>query len=200
MYASIGDEHALDLTVFSSSWRDRLVLAPELQGIAAVDRRVPVSLLNIAWHRCGWPPAELMTGRSFDVTHSSHPLILPSRHAASVVTIHDLYFLSHPERTRREVRRDYPTLVGGHARRADTILVPSQFTARDVTERLGVDQSRIACCPPGAPDWPARTTTPKDGYLLFFSTLEPRKNVGGLLDAYERLIADHQARGVSRVP
>jgi alpha-1,3-rhamnosyl/mannosyltransferase len=29
---------------------------------------------------------------------------------------------------------------------------------------------------------------PKEGYVLFFGTLEPRKNVGGLLDAYERLI------------
>src|SRR5262249_39386148 len=36
----------------------------------------------------------------------------------------------------------------------------------------------------------------KDGYVLFFGTLEPRKNVGGLLDAFERLIG----RGAATVP
>ena len=33
---------------------------------------------------------------------------MPTRHAAQVVTIHDLFFLDHPERTRAEIRRDYP--------------------------------------------------------------------------------------------
>ena len=37
-----------------------------------------------------------------------------------------------------------------------------------------------------------------NGYILFFGTLEPRKNVGGLLDAYERLIADREARSERR--
>ena len=44
---------------------------------------------------------------------------------------------------------------------------------------------------PGAPDWPRRTEEPADGCILFFGTLEPRKNVAVLLDAYERLLATH---------
>lgn len=55
--------------------------------------------------------------------------------------------------------------------RAEGILVPSH---------------RLAICPPGAPDWTPRVAAPKDGDVLFFGTLEPRKNVGGLLDADER--------------
>jgi len=98
----------LALTVFSSSWKDRLVDTPDFRGADAIDKRVPVSLLNFAWHRLGWPPIEQLTGRDFDVTHSLHPLLLPARHAAQVITIHDLYFLAHPERTRAEIRRDYP--------------------------------------------------------------------------------------------
>ena len=182
----------LFLTVFSSSWKDRLAKTPHLHGAATIDRRVPVRLLNFAWHRLEWPPIETLTGLDFDVTHSSHPLLLPSRNAAQVVTIHDLNFLAHPERTRAEIRRDYPDLVRDHARRADRILVPSQFTAREVERQLGVGPERIAICPPGAPDWPCRDIPRSDGYILFFGTLEPRKNVGGLLDAYERLIAAGQ--------
>ena len=199
---------ALDLTVFSSSWKDRLAVTPDLRGATTIDRRVPVRLLNLAWHRFGWPTAEALTGREFDVTHSLHPLLLPSRTAAQVVMIHDLDFLAHPERTRAEIRRDYPRLVRAHARRANRIVVPSQFTAREVERQLGIAAERIAICPPGAPDWAprprhpnagaalgapprnsSRETTPPGGYILFFGTLEPRKNVGGLLNAYERLIA-----------
>ena len=188
---ALGSGGNVAVTVFSSSWKDRLADTPELRGAATIDRRVPVRLLNFAWHRLEWPPIETLTGLAFDVTHSSHPLLLPARDAAQVITIHDLNFLSHPERTRAEIRRDYPDLVRDHARRADRILVPSQFTAGDVERQLGVDAERIAVCPPGAPRWTPRET-PVNGYILFFSTLEPRKNVGGLLDAYERLIASQQ--------
>src|SRR5581483_6192804 len=67
----------LDVTLFSSSWKDRLRIDdPELSGVGQVDRRVPVSVLNFAWHRLGWPSADALTGRAFDVTHSLHPLML----------------------------------------------------------------------------------------------------------------------------
>ena len=96
-----------DLTLFSSSWKDRLTLDGDLEGARAVDRRVPVSLLNFAWHRLGWPSAETLAGGAFDVTHSLHPLLMPARRAAQVVMIHDLNFLSHPSARaiRRVIRR-----------------------------------------------------------------------------------------------
>lgn len=187
----------LELTIFSSSWKDRLRDTTELAGAATVDRRIPVTLLNLAWHRFRWPPAEVVTGNTFDVTHSSHPLLLPARAAAQIVTIHDLNFLAHPERTRGEIRRDYPHLVRDHARRADAVIVPSNFTAREVERQLAVDPERIAVCAPGAPEWSPRATPPRDGYILFLGTLEPRKNIGGLLDAYEQLLARRPDRSAA---
>jgi alpha-1,3-rhamnosyl/mannosyltransferase len=185
-----GPRDMLDLTLFSSSWKDRLVVPPELAGASAIDRRVPVRVLNLAWHRLEWPAAEQIAGGAFDVTHSLHPLLMPSRSAAQVVTIHDLNFLLHPERTHREIRRDYPSLVRDHAHRADRIIVVSQFTAREVERLLEVPLDRISVCSPSAPGWTPREAEP-DGaaYVLFFGTLEPRKNVGTLLDAYARLSA-----------
>ena len=181
---------ALDLTLFSSSWKDRFEPSADLVGATVVDCRVPGSLLNLAWHRLGWPAAETLTRRGFDVTHSLHPLLLPARNAAQVVTIHDLNFLSHPERTRAEIRRDYKALARRHARRSDSVVVVSKFTASEVERQLGVPFDRISVCSPGAPAWAPRERPPADGgYVLFFGTLEPRKNVGGLLDAYERLAA-----------
>jgi glycosyltransferase involved in cell wall biosynthesis len=203
-----GLEGKADITLFSSSWKDRLVrpAEPNAGEIEVVDLRLPVSALNFAWHRLGWPSAEALTDRVFDVTHSLHPLILPSRTAAQVVTIHDLNFLDYPERTRAEIRRDYPALARAHAHRADHIVVPSRFTRSEVERRLGVAAERISVCSPGAPDWAPRPCAPEGGYLLFFGTLEPRKNVGMLLDAYERLIArgdtgsSLKAQGSAAVP
>jgi glycosyltransferase involved in cell wall biosynthesis len=179
----------LDLTLFSSSWKDRLRSSPDIASAHTIDRRVPVRVLNFAWHRLRWPAAETLAGREFDVTHSLHPLLMPARRAAQVITIHDLDFMTHPERTRAEIRRDYASLVHDHARRADRIIVVSRFTAAEVQRHLGVPADRISLCPPGAPEWTPRLSPPKNGYVLFFGTLEARKNVGGLLDAYEQSLS-----------
>jgi len=187
----------LDLTLFSSSWKDRLQSLSDVAGARAIDRRVPVSVLNFAWHRLRWPPAEALAHAEFDVAHSLHPLVMPARRAAQVITIHDLNFLTHPERTRGEIRRDYASLVHEHARRADRVIVVSHFTATEVRRQLGVPADRISVCPPGAPDWTPRAAAPENGYVLFFGTLEARKNVGGLLDAYERLVV---SQGPPNVP
>ena len=194
------DAERVEVTLFSSSWKDRLKISADLNGVRTVDQRIPVAVLNLAWHRLGWPPAETLAGSAFDVAHSLHPLLMPSRSAAQVITIHDLNFLDHPERTRAEVRRDYPPLAREHAARADHVMVPSKFTAGEVERKLQVPASKISICSPGAPAWAPRASEPADGYILFFGTLEPRKNVGTLLDAYERLLAsaDEGAEGTTR--
>jgi glycosyltransferase involved in cell wall biosynthesis len=190
-------EEMRTVALFSSSWKDRLQLSHSLAGAVAIDRRIPVSVLNAAWHRLEWPSIEMLSGQRFDVAHSLHPLLMPARTAAQVVTIHDLNFLAHPERTRAEIRRDYPRLAREHAHRADHIVVPSRFTAGAVEQQLEVPAARISVCSPGAPAWAPLPAPPHEGYVLFIGTLEPRKNLGMLLDAYQRLAA---AAGRSAVP
>jgi glycosyltransferase involved in cell wall biosynthesis len=181
-----------DITVFSSSWKDRPSgdLGAALPNVKVVDRRVPVRVLNLTWHRLRWPPVEALTGGEYDIAHSPHPLLLPSRSAAHIVTIHDLHFLSHPERTSGEIRRDYPTLTASHARRADRIVVSSKFASNEVQRWLNVAAQKISICAAGAPEWTmAPASAGADGYILFMGTVELRKNVGGLLQAYGRLLA-----------
>jgi glycosyltransferase involved in cell wall biosynthesis len=184
---------AVDVTLFSSSWKDRPSRASvaELSGARWIDRRVPVRVLNFTWHRLEWPPVELLAGASFDLVQSPHPLLLPSRSAAQAVTIHDLDFLRRPDEARGEIRRDYPALVHQHARRADLIIVPSQYTAGEVSRTLGVAPERVFVCRPGAPGWarPLGDDRPaaRDGYVLFLGALGARKNIGRLLDAYAML-------------
>jgi glycosyltransferase involved in cell wall biosynthesis len=172
------------LALFSSSWKDRL--EGGVPHAAVVDTRVPVRALNFAWHRLGWPPVERFAG-PIDIAHSLHPLLMPARRARQLVTIHDLDFLEHPERTRAEIRRDYAVLAPAHAKRADAIVTVSEFTAGEITNRLGVGREKIVICSPGAPAWRPRAAPAPRGPILFMGTLEPRKNVTTLLAAYGKL-------------
>ena len=177
-----------DVTLFSSSWKDRL--SPEaVPGAAILDSHVPVSALNFAWHRLNWPPVENL-GAEADVAWSLHPLTIPSQRAAQVVTVHDLYFLDHPEETAREVRRDYPSLAGIHARRADAVIVNSEYTRRLVETRLEVPADRVTVCYPGSPAWRVREEPSVPGPILHVGTIEPRKNVPALIDGYLALEPD----------
>lgn len=173
------------LVLFSSSWKDRLA-AGVIPGTSVVDARVPVTFLNLAWHRLEWPTIETFAS-DVDVVHSMHPLLMPAQRAAQVVTVHDLYFLDAPENTRAEIRRDYPALAGSHTRRADAVITVSESTAQQVRTRLGVDPERIAICPNGPPPWTPAGYNPR-GHILFMGTIEPRKNVPTLLRAYAELV------------
>jgi glycosyltransferase involved in cell wall biosynthesis len=181
-----------EVVVFTSSWRDRpsQELSAKL-GAHVVDRAIPVRVLNALWHRTGWPTVEWLAGRA-DVVHAAHPLLIPSRQAAQVVTIHDLFFLTDPSASAAEIRRDYAALARPHARRAHAIVTSSEYGKSQVTDRLSVDPARIHVVPPGAPRWSTlgqAPNRPADGYLLFVGTLEPRKNIGTLLDAWTRVVA-----------
>jgi glycosyltransferase involved in cell wall biosynthesis len=175
------------LTLFSSSWKDRLA-SDVVPGARCVDARVPVRLLNLLWHRLEWPAVESFAG-SVDVAHSMHPLMMPSRAGVRVVTVHDLYFFDQPEATAAEIRRDYRTLAPDHARRADAVVVNSEYTKSQVVERFHVDAERVTVCRPASPAWRRRDEPPVRGPILFLGTLEPRKNVPGLLRAYAELAA-----------
>ena len=183
--AQLGPDDSLVL--FSSSLRDRLDPAV-VPGASVVDVRVPVRVLNYAWHRLGTPPIEIFAGAT-DIVHAAHPLMIPTRAAVRAITVHDLDFLDHPDRTRAEIRRDYPALVPSHARRADLVVVNSHYTATQVKDRLNVREDRILICRPGAPRVDRRREPTTLGPIVFIGTIEPRKNLEVLFRAYGRLVS-----------
>jgi glycosyltransferase involved in cell wall biosynthesis len=183
------------LAILSTSWNDRPApdLPSQLPNVEIVDRRIPLRAITWSWNRLGWPPVEWLAGAA-DVVHAQSPLLIPSRGAAQVITIHDLDFLHRPEHARAEMRRDYPALVHKHASRADQIVVSSHYAAGEVVRQLGVPRFRLTVCSPGAPRWASevarqRAASDLGSTILFVGTVDARKNVGGLMDAYERLRA-----------
>jgi len=186
-------------TLFTSSLRERWTHPVEGPNVDVVDRRLPVRVLNLAWNRLSWPPIETVCGREFDLVHSPHALLIPVRRSRRIVSIHDLFFFKQPGMTTGEVRRDYASLVADHARRADGILCPSEHTAGEVERLLKVPRERICVTPYGVD--PAYRIEPSSaeveavltrlqvprGSILYVGSDEPRKNIDGLIKAYQAL-------------
>lgn len=119
----------------------------------------------------------------------------------SVVTVHDLAYLHYPGTVEQPRRAYYGLLVPPTLRRAAAIVTNSRATADDVGSTFPRTASSISVTPFGTPSWiwDAMAVGTADGgsgsvagategrpYLLFVGTLEPRKNLEGLLTAYKR--------------
>ncbi len=123
------------------------------------------------------------------------PLFCP---VPSVITIHDLAFLSFPQ-TFRRLNRSYLTWATRvSARRAARILAVSEATKQEIVRLLGIPAEKIvvthnACDARFAPPDPValdafrRRVGLPERFILFVGTLEPRKNLPTLLDAYARI-------------
>jgi glycosyltransferase involved in cell wall biosynthesis len=181
---------------FSASLKDRYPRQPWPENVTMVDRRLPVRGLNLAWNRLGWPPLDRLVGETLHLTHSPHPLLLPGRKAKQVVTLHDLFFLKHPDMTEAEIRRDYAPLVREHVKKADGVICVSEHTASEARLLLDVPADKVAVIPNGvdpvyrAPMAPeavdavlSRRRFPR-GAILYVGTEDKRKNLVNLAMAY----------------
>ncbi len=118
---------------------------------------------------------------------------VPRRHLAAcgrlVATVHDLTFLRLPETVQRETLDNLLRHLPGTLFAASRLIAVSQATADDLVELAGVSRQRIHVIHEGVDPAFAETGGEVPAglparYLLFVSTLEPRKNVAGLLDAF----------------
>jgi glycosyltransferase involved in cell wall biosynthesis len=185
--------------LFSASLKERYPSREWPANVRLVDRRLPAAGLNAAWNRVGWPPLDRLVGTSLDLVHSPSPLLVPCRRGKRVVTIHDLFFLKHPEMVEGETRRDFVTLVRDHVRRADGVLCVSEYTAAEARRLLDVPEEKIAVTPHGvdpvyreAPperqveEALRRLRLPRGG-ILYVGSAEKRKNLVTLVMAYMTL-------------
>jgi glycosyltransferase involved in cell wall biosynthesis len=163
-----------------------------LEGIA-IGRRLPVlpaaHALRTLWSRVGFPPAELLAGR-IDVLHFSDWMYPPQRRGLRSTMIHDLVPLHHPEWVHPRTRRMHGAKYRHAARACDVVIVNSRFTGEDVERTLGVPAERIHVAHPGLePHFRADGERSDLGrpYILTVATLEPRKNLQTLVDAYAQL-------------
>jgi glycosyltransferase involved in cell wall biosynthesis len=145
--------------------------------------RAAVPVRDVAWYLGALP----VLARGADVLHCPTFRAPVSSPAPLVVTVHDLAVLRRPEAfnawTRRYSRTVLPYVVGA-ARR---LIAVSEFTAQELVDLLGAPEEKIRVVPNavGAPFTADGDAAPGD-YVLAVSTLEPRKNLQRLVEAFQR--------------
>jgi glycosyltransferase involved in cell wall biosynthesis len=172
----------------------RRVIPEALAGIP-VDLRLKTFIGAHAWRtlwsRLGRPPAERWLG-AFDVLHFSDWMYPPQRAGLRATTIHDLVPLHFPEWVTARTRSMHAHKYANAARTCDVIFANSAFTADDVASTLGFRRERIVVAHPGLGEAFRADGEREDlgrPYLLTVATLEPRKNLGTLVEAHA-LLAD----------
>lgn len=157
--------------------------------VDVVQLPLPRLALYEAWHGLRWPAIERATG-PVDVVHATAVAVPPTR-APLVMTIHDLAFLADPSLVTRHGNRFFRRGTELARRHARLVLVPSEATAAEC-RAAGFDPERLRIVPWGVDPRPVSSSeveTVRDRfgltrpYVLFVGTVEPRKNLGGVIDA-----------------
>jgi glycosyltransferase involved in cell wall biosynthesis len=152
------------------------------------------SLTRILWEQTVMP---FLAGRA-DVFHNpDHVLPFAPIRARTVITVHDLAFYVVPE-TFSFRKRAYKKLVTPQSlRRANAIVADSHSTKRDVVELFRVPADKVTVVHPGVnPEFTrigdrhalsAFRASRGLGrpFILFVGTIEPRKNIARLIEAFE---------------
>jgi glycosyltransferase involved in cell wall biosynthesis len=174
---------------------------PTRHPIDEVRVKGSIRRLYPSWDLFG-KPALPRAAEACDVVHATNHAAVPpaAPTQALIVTVHDLAFDMFPATFPRTWRWLYRLGVRAAARRATSILVPSEATSRDLQDRYDVAADRIVVTPlaasaaagDGDGDVDAvleRLDVPKP-YVLCPATLEARKNQARLVRAYRQVAPD----------
>ncbi len=163
-------------------------------AVRTASMSLPLPMLYDSWARTGRPTVMSAAG-PVDLVHVTVPMRVGVGSTPMVATVHDVFPLTRAhEFTSRGARlmRDGLRWVLDNAR---IVMVPSRTVRTGVVE-LGVPEHRTVVVPWGVGEHAASRSRVADvlrhhglcaPYLLFVGTLEPRKNLRGLLDAVARL-------------
>jgi glycosyltransferase involved in cell wall biosynthesis len=180
-----------DVKVVGIAARHRRLPAPPWRPPVPV-RHLPLprTVLYEAWHGLRRPAVDRWAG-PVDVLHVLGGAVAASR-APMVATLHDLAFLHHPEMFTRHGTRFFERALAIVRSEAARVLVPSSATLEDCVS-AGIDRQRLRYVPwgvevgevPAAEVDAARRELGITGrHVVAVGTLEPRKNLRRLVDAW----------------
>lgn len=165
---------------------------------ARVESNVPNSRLGrLAYESLRLARSQVVA--SVDLWHSPHYTMPHGAKLPVVVTIHDMTFFTHPEWHERTKVEFFRRAVRYAATHAAALVTVSEFTARELREicpsdrpvyvaPLGVDLERFTPHESGSEPTGSGDATTR--YVLFLGTLEPRKGLDTLLQAFDE-VAEH---------
>lgn len=194
--AELGRDPELDLRAFAITWRGHGDLASLLPpGVTAVSARMAARPLRALWRRVDHPRIEHWTG-AIDLVHGANFVVPPAR-ATRVVSVHDLTFLHYPEFCTDDVLQ-YPRLLHRAIASGAWVHTDSEFVRQEVVDLLGADPDRVVAVPLGITAPPqgdparGRQLAGSDAFVLALGTVEPRKNLPALVEAFDLLASSRR--------
>ncbi len=125
---------------------------------------------------------------SVELFHGLNQRLPEARYRRAVSTFHDLFVLT-AEYSSREFRDRFARQARQAAERSDLVITVSRFTASQVRDLLGVDESRIRVIPHGVRLPPLEASARREKMILHVGALQRRKNILRLLRAFESVPA-----------
>ena len=183
----------MEYTVFLNERRYQAPPGLRLKVSRLPTKRPPV---RIVWEQALLPWVARSEG--LDLLHSMAFVGPVASNCPFVTTVHDLSFLYYPDRFRSLRRRYLQAFARISVRRARRVIAVSESTKQDLVSIYDISPEKIdvvhngvdASFRPLPADQVAAFRQQKglpDRFLLFVGTLEPRKNVVRLIEAYARL-------------
>lgn len=149
------------------------------------------SLRNHFWEQFTLP--KLAKKNHVDILHSPANLAPLFYSGKSIVHIHDLCFIVNPQWFSFSFRTLYNFIIPRLARRAAKVITNSNNSRNDLLQFCGLSADRVSQVYWAVDDLFLKPSQPLpldwqvDDYILYVGSLEPRKNIGTLLEAYEIL-------------
>ena len=149
----------------------------------ALRGRAAVPLRDVAWYLGALP----LLARNADVLHCPTFRAPVRSPVPLVVTFHDLAVLRHPETFNTWTRTYSRAFLRRVAHAATRVIAVSEFTAGELVDVLAVPEGKIRVIPNAVgPPFTATGDAVEGNYVLAVSTLEPRKNLGALVEGFRR--------------
>lgn len=145
-------------------------------------------------------PYSAFFGKKADVTHFFNYIVPPFVSGKKVVTVHDMVYKAFPETVRGRTKFMLNTGLKKSMKRADIIVTDSEFSKSEILKYFpqhsgkirvvpcGVDTEKFRPCDDMERISQVKTSLGIEGdYFLYVGTIEPRKNLGRLIFAYNAL-------------
>lgn len=188
--------------LFSNSLKDRcgFPLIRALPNWRLKDYRFPNKLMNYVWNNIGGLPINMLIG-DVDVFHFTGAIAPSIKGLATIATAYDLFHVRHPESVEPRHRVSLQDLKAC-LNSVSAIIAISEFTKSDLVGFLGISPEKITVVPlgvdtgifkpmQGSEEYLKNRFALEGDYILHVGTLENRKNILPLLDAFGLIRNQH---------
>lgn len=145
-------------------------------------------------------PYKCFFGRDAEITHFFNFYIPPGVQGKKIAVVHDMAYKTCPETVKRKTRILLELTLKNTCKRADIILTVSEFSKSEILKYIDVEEKKIKVIPNGVDlklfhnkysEQCIEEVKEKyhiwNDYFLYLGTLEPRKNIERIIEAYNSL-------------